>query len=331
MKSDKETHPKPVPASEYDDAWIADTWGWDDGEEFIRTGGGHIRPRVEKALKMARIKEGMRILDVGCGRGEVVLHCARKGITSVGIDYSPDAIALAEKARSNTTGEVMARATFILGDVNAMPDSAGTFDRILLLDIVEHLHDYELVPLLSKLKTMLSPGGSIVIHTLPNRWVYDFTYARLMRIVMPWLPGNPRSAKEQSIHVNEMSIVHLDRLLRNCGLNCRLYLREVITAQAAWHRRSDLKGTRGTVYRWFGNPLIAWSYRLLALTPLRLLVVNDIFCIAQDRSAPWQFRGWGNLTETIACRIARAFEKGPSPAREAGRPGGDSDGEGGPA
>ena len=319
MKTDKDAHSKPVSASEYDDAWIADTWGWDDGEEFVSTGGMHIRPRLEKALKMAQLEKGMKILDVGCGRGEVVLYCARKGIDSVGIDYSPDAIDMAQKARDKIPPEAKERAEFILGDINDLRDSLGPFDRILLLDIVEHLHDYELIPLFNKLKTLLSSEGLIVIHTLPNRWVYDITYAKIMRFFVPWLAKNPRSEKERAIHVNEMSIIHLDRLLRSCAFDCRLYLKEVITAQADWHKRSNLKGTRGTVYRWFQNPLIASFYKLLALTPLRLLIVNDIFCIAQNRKITRQHRVWGNLTENITIRLARAFNRGSFPPQRGGR------------
>ena len=156
-------------ATEYDDVWMNETWGWDDTQEFVRSAGKHIRPRVAKALKMAQINKGMKILDVGCGRGEVVLHCARRGIESIGIDYSSDAINLAQDARENLPDEARNLSRFILGDINNMDNSLGPFDRILLLDIVEHLYDHELIPLLNNLKNLLSQNGYIVIHTLPNR------------------------------------------------------------------------------------------------------------------------------------------------------------------
>lgn len=305
MNADNENPIIPVPPTEYDKDWISETWGWDDAEEFVRSGGLHIRPRVAMALEMAQLEKGMKILDVGCGRGEVVLHCARKGIASVGIDYSPDAIDLAQKAKDNIPPEARDISQFIHGDINDMRDSLGPFDRILLLDILEHLHDYELIPLLNKLKTLLSSEGSIVIHTLPNRWVYDITYTRIMRVFMPWLQKNPRSEKEQAIHINEMSIMHLDQLLRHCGLDCRVYLKEALTAQAAWHSRSMLKGSRRVLYRWFQNPITAALYRLAAWTPLRLLIVNDIFCIAQDRNSPGHLPRWKGFAERMTCFIGR--------------------------
>ncbi len=186
-----------------------------------------------------------------------------------------------------------------------MGDSLGPFDRILLLDIVEHLHDYELIPLFNKLKTLLSSEGFIVIHTLPNRWVYDITYSRMMRIIMPWLVKNPRSEKEQAIHVNEMTITHLDQLLLFCGYDRRIYLKEAVTAQAAWHSQSQLKGTRRLFYRWFQNPVASALYRLAALTPMRLLIVNDIFCLARDRKNPDHLPKWQGFAERITCFIGR--------------------------
>ena len=237
-----------------------------------------------------------------------VLHCAREGINSVGIDYSPDAIDLAQKARANIPDEAMENSRFILGDINDMDDSLGPFDRILLLDIVEHLHDYELIPLFNKLKTLLSLEGSIVIHTLPNRWVYDITYARIMRFFMPWLVKNPRSEKEQAIHINEMTITHLDQLLKYCGYERRIYLKEAVTAQAAWHSRSQLKGIRRTLYSMFRNPVAGAFYRLSALTPLRLLIVNDIFCLATDENGPGRLPRWQGLTERWVCFVGRKLK-----------------------
>ncbi len=88
-----------VSPDEYDANWI-ETYGWDTPEEFVRTQGRNLRPRVLYSLKIAKLVSGMRVLDVGCGRGEIVLHCARHGIDAVGVDYSTEAISIAEKAKA---------------------------------------------------------------------------------------------------------------------------------------------------------------------------------------------------------------------------------------
>jgi 2-polyprenyl-3-methyl-5-hydroxy-6-metoxy-1,4-benzoquinol methylase len=294
-----------VSPSEYDESWIDETWGWDDAETFIRTGGSNIRPRVLKALEIAQLKKGMRVLDVGCGRGEAVLQCARKGIEAVGIDYSKPALELAERARHQQSEQVQSLSRFVLSDVKNFDTCSGYFDRIFLLDLVEHLHDWELVLMLRKLKSVLKVDGLIIIHTLPNRWIYEVTYGRILRTLMPWLQKNPRTSKEKVIHINEMSITHLDQLMQFCGYCCRVWLQEVLTAQASWHARMPPNGRRGRLYRWFANPMVAFLYKVLSKTPFRVLIVNDIFCIAWHEKNRIKVRPSRDWTERLLCNLGR--------------------------
>lgn len=162
---------KIVDAGQYDSTWIKETWGWDTAEEFIRSQGRNIRPRVRYCLKLAALRPGMRILDVGCGRGEVVLYCARHGMYAVGVDYSKDAISIAEQAKATHKADEQKRMKFVCDDVKNI--KGESFDRIFMLDLVEHLYDWELDQLFQVCKSLLRPTGEIIIHTLPNRWVYE--------------------------------------------------------------------------------------------------------------------------------------------------------------
>jgi len=279
MKNDANSIYTPVGSREYDSAWIQETWGWDDPESFIRSGGRNLRPRVRRAIDIAELEAGMRILDIGCGRGEVVLHCGRLGMAAVGVDYSRPALEIAEKAKAAHSPEEQTRMRFVLDDVKNLT-CEDPFDRIFMLDLVEHLYDWELLEVLDACRKLLAPGGRTIVHTLPNRWVYEITYRRLLRLIMPWLPSDPRSEKERAIHVNEMTVPHLSRLLRRGGFQARVWLEDQMVAQARWHRDRPLKDRRDKVYRFLGSPLVGAIFRALAGTPIRLLIVNDIFAVA---------------------------------------------------
>jgi len=268
-----------VSSCEYDDNWIKETWGWDTPEEFVRTGGRNLRPRILYSLKLANLRPGMRILDIGCGRGEVILHCGRQGIYAVGADYSKEAVSLANKAKAVHTPDEQKYMRFICDDVKNIKDEEP-FDRIFLLDLVEHLYDWELNQLFQVCKNLLKPDGAIIIHTLPNKWLYEITYRRLLRIFMPRLPENPRSKKEESIHINEMTIIHLHRLLKNNGFSSRIWLDDLITKQAKWVGEEDLIDRRKSLYKWMRNPFMGKFYHAMCLTPLRILIANDIFAVA---------------------------------------------------
>lgn len=292
--------------AEYDNEWIRDTWGWDTPEEFIRAQGRNLRPRVKYCLEIADIQPGMRILDIGCGRGEVVLHCARQGIYAVGVDYSKEVLSIAQAALDTHTTEEQSFMKFICDDVKNIV-SEGPFDRIFMLDLVEHLHDWELNELLQHCRKLLKPDGQIIIHTLPNRWLYEITYRRILRLVMPWLPSDPRSEKEKSIHINEMSITHLNRLLNANGFDCRIWLHDMIINQAKWHAQKHLQDRREGLYKLMRNPLVAAIFRFLNKTPLRLLLTNDIFAVVvlKDKHISYNKSIHKNWTESLICRILR--------------------------
>lgn len=287
MKSDTATE-KPVEANAYDCDWIRDTWGWDCPDEFIRSRGRNLRPRIQHALRLSDLQKGMSVLDIGCGRGEIVLYCARKGIEAVGVDYSKDVISIAECAKARHTDEQQKRMTFICDDVKNI--KGVFFDRIFMLDLVEHLHDWELDQLFQVCRRLLKPSGEIIIHTLPNSWLYDITYKKIIRFFLRKLPEDPRGEKEKAIHINEMNIHHLNTLLRTNDFNCRIWVEDLMTRQARWHHVGEVRGRQDKMYRWMRNPLTGGFYRMLCMTPLRLLVANDIFAVARHKGHAVPFR-----------------------------------------
>lgn len=287
LKSETATE-KPVEANAYDYEWIRDTWGWDSPDEFIRSKGSHLRPRIQYALKLADLRKGMHVLDIGCGRGEIVLYCARNDIEAVGVDYSKDVISIAERAKARHTEEQQRRMTFICDDVKNIKDVY--FDRIFMLDLVEHLHDWELDQLFRVCLRLLKPAGEIIIHTLPNAWLYDITYKRIIRFFLRKLPEDPRGEKEKAIHINEMNIHHLNTLLRTNDFNGRIWIEDLMTRQARWHHKGEVKGRQEKIYRWMRNPLIGRLYRMVCMTPLRLLIANDIFAVARHKGEAIPFR-----------------------------------------
>jgi SAM-dependent methyltransferase len=293
-----------VRPEEYDGNWVRETWGWDTPESFVQSGGRNLRPRVLAALELACLKPGMRVLDVGCGRGEVVLHCARAAIHAVGVDYSSEVIALAERARAAHTPAEQAFMSFKCDDITRV-DFPEKFDRIFMLDLVEHLHDWELRGLLERCRTLLAVDGAIIIHTLPNRWLYDVTYKYILRFFRPSLPEDPRSDKERAIHVNEMTVPRLQFLLEGCGFNCRVWLRDLIVEQARWHRRKELTDRRGRLYRLLANPMAGFCYKMLARTPLRPLIVNEIFAVAWLAGSPPPVKLPNPLTERLILSVCR--------------------------
>ena len=264
----------------------------DEYAAFVAAGGRWLRPRHARALELAAIQPGMRVLDLGCGRGEVTLHVARRGATVVATDLSPDALQLTAETLSLGPPDVRARASRCRMDAIALPFRDATFNRVLFLDVAEHLPPSALQRALEEIRRVLRPGGYAVIHTLPNRWALACGYP-LLRLLWPRLPRVPRSTYERQVHINELTPVGLHRALRRAGLEGRVWLENWTTVHAAWSRgRCFADPVRDSVYphlrgRWM-RTIAAW----LIHTPLRLILANDLFAIAWPRGTPMAPRRW---------------------------------------
>jgi SAM-dependent methyltransferase len=204
-------------------------------EEFSESQGERLSRRLSAAFAVAAVTPGMTVLDVGCGRGEILRHCARLGADAYGIDYAPVAIDLASKivaGERQSPGKTGA-AHVAQADAKTLPFPDDTFDRVLMFDVVEHLFPWELDQSLAEVKRVLrspdpasgKPGGVFIVHTAPNVWYdrYAYPVVRLVRRLMGQgarYPKNPRLlnvAANADVHVNEQSQWSLGRTLRRAG------------------------------------------------------------------------------------------------------------------
>ncbi|HOT92343.1 MAG TPA: class I SAM-dependent methyltransferase [Anaerolineae bacterium] len=189
-------------------------------QEFLSSEGEYLSQRLREALSVAGIAPGMAVLDVGCGRGEILRQTTRMGARAFGIDYAKAAVRLSQKIttqerhQEHPIGVYQASALYL-------PFAPNTFDRVLMFDIVEHLYPAELALALDEARRVLKPGGRIIVHTAPNAWYDRFAYpvVRLVRILMGQgqrYPKNPREIIPENVHVhvNEQSMFSLARNLR---------------------------------------------------------------------------------------------------------------------
>ena len=188
-------------------------------EEWRESGGRAPLGLYEGVLRKAGLQPGERVVDIGTGRGELVAVAVEMGAArATGVDYSQAALDLARETLS--VRDLGDRAAVVLADARAIPLPDGDADLAMLLDVVEHLSPAELDTALRETYRLLRPGGRILVHTMPNRLIYDVTY-RVQRAVWPprwkrWA-AEPRRPVELTMHVNEQTLGSLRRVLRRAG------------------------------------------------------------------------------------------------------------------
>jgi SAM-dependent methyltransferase len=106
-----------------------------------------------RSLKKHLPEKG-RLLEIGCGSGDLLIELARLGYITSGLDFSSVAV---ETARQTYGLDVTC------GIIEDVDFQEGSFDAILMFHVIEHLTN----PLsaMKQLRFWLKPGGALILGT----------------------------------------------------------------------------------------------------------------------------------------------------------------------
>ena len=186
----------------------------------------YIIPFVERAGK---INLPFSVLEIGCGEAGNLLPFADMGCRTVGIDYSERKI---QQAKKNYAGHPNSEnIRLVCSDIYDSTDDFGTFDLVMVRDVIEHIHGHE--RFLQAIKKYMNGqtlaffafppwqnpfGGhqqmckSAFLSKLPYFHLLPTTiYARLMRIF-----GEEQATVDGLLEIKKtrISIEKFERLLR---------------------------------------------------------------------------------------------------------------------
>jgi len=117
----------------------------------------------EALLKELKPQKGMRVLDIGSGNGETVLTIAEKvgpKGKAVGVDFSPEGIALAkERAKERKLEKI---AEFHQANALKLPFPNNSFDAIISECVVCLIQDKQKT--INEKVRVLKPGGRVIMH-----------------------------------------------------------------------------------------------------------------------------------------------------------------------
>ncbi len=260
-------------------------------EYFLSTEGinyfkkGLVSPKFEHAIDMAKLKSGMRILDVGSGRGDIVLACAKKNVYSFGIDYAYYAIEIAKKAKQSLPDNLTSFFSVHRASAGTLPFKENTFDKIFFMDVAEHLTPADLSQCFNECKRTLKEDGELIIHTSPNRWYNDFGYPfweqpinKMLNRVFKQnlLTRKIRNEMDLKVHVNEQTIISLKDYLRKAGFQPKIWLGNeyIKPVKKSLLKEKILELARQVVCHFFPFSLIF---------PLNLLFSNNIWAVAKNQ------------------------------------------------
>lgn len=130
------------------------------------------------------------ILDVGCGEGFVTNHLLKAGLL-VGLDASKDPLRIAkQKVRQSNVD-------FIYADATALPIKTTSFDKVMILEVLEHLSNEKQKKLCGEIDRILKEKG-ILIVSVPYK--EQIAYTRCIHCGKPTpLWGHLHSMDEEKV------------------------------------------------------------------------------------------------------------------------------------
>jgi putative 4-mercaptohistidine N1-methyltranferase len=163
-----------------------------------------------------------RALDLGCAVGGTSFELARYFDEVVGIDLSRRFISAARALQRAgrlpyrrveagiVTSDALARVPaeiersrtrFLIGDATAVPRSLGTFDLVVLANLLDRVGDP--ARCLAQMRDLVRPGGRLVISS-PFTWMTEYTPRS------KWLGGVRRGGREVQVHDSLLRLLRSD-------------------------------------------------------------------------------------------------------------------------
>jgi SAM-dependent methyltransferase len=133
-------------------------WRSADATRFAWQTRNPVLAAREAALaRRVDVRAGERLLEIGCGEGANLYHLRAAGAVRFGVDFSRAKAAFARRATDAYT---------VAADATCLPFADGSFDAVLIRDVLHHVADGDGV--LAEARRVLRAGGRLTLVE-PNR------------------------------------------------------------------------------------------------------------------------------------------------------------------
>ena len=140
---------------------------------------------IKKVINKNKLNN-TKILDIGCGGGLISEGLSKLGADVTGIDFIKENINVAkEHAKKNNL-----KINYVLKNFEK-EKIASKFDVIIILEVLEHLNDWELF--LKRIRMNLKKNGIVIISTINRNLISKFFTLDIGENFLKWIPLNTHS------------------------------------------------------------------------------------------------------------------------------------------
>jgi magnesium-protoporphyrin O-methyltransferase len=168
---------------------------------------------------------GARVLDAGCGPGQMAVELAKRGAQVLAVDISPSLI---DVARSRTSAHLADRITYVAGDM--LDPNHGRFDAVIAMDSLIHYGATDIADAIDGLATRAS--GPIAFTVAPKTAL----------LTAMWWAGKAFPRSDRSPAIQPHRTIDLCNAMRANGSSVKL--REVGTVSRGFYISQAMEARR---------------------------------------------------------------------------------------
>jgi len=149
---------------------------------------------LDLAVQMSNVKDGERVLDIGCGTGLLSLKFLQAANCTVhGIDLAEDMLKICRTRMEDLN--LASRVTIKNGDIADLEFKDSAFDIVASTVTLHHLKDKQ--PTINKIYRILKPKGRFVLGDIDVNTSGDLRDVQRLRHILDFLKDELSSALEE--------------------------------------------------------------------------------------------------------------------------------------
>jgi cyclopropane-fatty-acyl-phospholipid synthase len=189
--------------------------------------------KLDMICKKLRLKEGEKLLDIGCGWGGLVCHAVQNyGVTAHGITLSQRQLDFAKEKVKRLGLED--KITLELRDYATLDD--GAYDKISSIGMYEHVGIANYPKYFSKIRNLLVDGGLVLNHGITRRARLDKKQQNKIKparklIIKYIFPGSELDNVGHTVEVMEgckLEVHDVEAWREHYGLTARFWSRNLL-------------------------------------------------------------------------------------------------------
>jgi cyclopropane-fatty-acyl-phospholipid synthase len=176
--------------------------------------------KLERICRKLRLRQGDRLLDIGCGFGGLLMHAAKHhGVTATGVTLSKRHCELG-KERVEAQG-LQDRVKIEYADFN---DVKGEFDRVVSVGMLEHVPRREYMRYYGTIARVLTPDGIGLVHVIGANAPKNEHDPFSAKYVFPNANQVKLSEIAHGLEQNRLAILDVENMIRHYHFTAKGWL-----------------------------------------------------------------------------------------------------------